>query len=155
MYLIMIVVLLGVAPILSILTGLFTPGGPGFFALVGKWFVFWAVGVRLFTAGLRQVLTPYYTARSIFGIQDARAGALVREIGFGNSAIGAIGIASLLLPAWTVPAAAAGGIFYLLAAGGHLLRPGRNGTENIAMLSDFAVAAILAVYLLSVVIGWA
>jgi hypothetical protein len=33
--------------------------------LIGKWFTFWAVGVRLFLAGLMQVFRPQFTARSI------------------------------------------------------------------------------------------
>ncbi len=145
---------MGVAPVASIVIELIAPGGLPFFALVGKWFVFWGVGVRLLTAGLRQTFTPYYTARSIFQIQDAKAGALVREIGFGNLSIGGIAILSLVFPGWVVAAAAAGLVFYALAGIGHILRPGRNQTENIAMLSDFALAAVLAVYLLAIWLGW-
>lgn len=33
--------------------------------LIGKWFVFWTVGVRLFTAGLRQIWRPQFTAQKI------------------------------------------------------------------------------------------
>ena len=40
--------------------------------LVGKWFVFWAVGVRLFIAGVRQA-QPQFTAKSIFEIKDRAA----------------------------------------------------------------------------------
>jgi len=53
-----------------------------------------------------------------------------------------------------VPAAVAGLVFYLLAGVGHLLRPGRSRNENIAMLSDLALAAVLAIYLLAAWLGW-
>jgi hypothetical protein len=33
-------------------------GGFGEMPFIGTWFVFWPVGVRLFVAGLRQVLQP-------------------------------------------------------------------------------------------------
>ena len=36
-----------------------------YLCLVGRWFVFWAVGVRLSLAGLRQFLQPAFTARQI------------------------------------------------------------------------------------------
>ena len=39
-------------------------GGGGLMPLVGKWFVFWAVGARLFIAGIRQVIQPAFTAAS-------------------------------------------------------------------------------------------
>jgi hypothetical protein len=35
--------------------------------IVGKWFVFWAVGVRLLMAGIRQIVQPRYTAETILG----------------------------------------------------------------------------------------
>ena len=38
--------------------------------LVGKWFVFWSAGVRLFLAGLRQFFQPRFTADQIFGIKS-------------------------------------------------------------------------------------
>jgi len=52
--------------------------------LIGKWFVFWAIGVRLFLAGLRQASKPSFTAKEIFHIQSF---AVIRELGFGNLAI--------------------------------------------------------------------
>jgi hypothetical protein len=33
--------------------------------LLGRWFVFWAVGVRLLTAGIRQIAQPRFTAETI------------------------------------------------------------------------------------------
>lgn len=49
--------------------------------LIAKWYVFWAVGVRLFTAGIRQVLQPRFTSNVIFGIQGSETQAIVREVG--------------------------------------------------------------------------
>ncbi|WP_457093671.1 DUF6790 family protein [Microvirga sp. P5_D2] len=73
--------------------------------LVAKWFVFWAVGVRLFTAGLRQVLQPSFTAKAIFNIGHPTAEKLVTEIGVGNLAMGSIAVLSLAFPNWVVPVA--------------------------------------------------
>jgi hypothetical protein len=41
--------------------------------LVGHWFVFWGVGIRLGLAGLRQFLQPSFTARDIFGDDQRRS----------------------------------------------------------------------------------
>jgi hypothetical protein len=113
--------------------------------LVGKWLVFWAVGARLFLAGVRQVLRPQFTAEHIFAIKDGAALPIVREVGFGNLAMGALGLATLAVPAWMTPAAIVGGLYYGLAGAGHLLRGERNFAGQAAMISDFLVFAVLAV----------
>lgn len=118
--------------------------------LVGKWYVFWAVGCRLFMAGLRQVLQPSYTAREILGLRGEESLLLVRELGFANLAFGTLGILSLAVPSWQLAAALAGGIFYGLAGINHVLEPHRNRLETVAMASDlFAAVVLLGVCLLS------
>jgi hypothetical protein len=47
-------------------------------ALAGKWFIFWAVGLRLFIAGLRQVINPSFTAKDIFHIDNKESWVIVR-----------------------------------------------------------------------------
>jgi hypothetical protein len=124
-------------------------GGVDLMWLVGKWFTFWAVGVRLFLAGVTQTFRPQFTAQSIFEIKDQAALGIVREVGFGNLAIGALGLASLARPEWIVPAALVGCIFYGLAGIGHIFRKGRNLKEQIALLSDLAVFLLLAAFISS------
>ena len=41
-------------------------------ALIGKWFLFWAAGVRLMLAAFRQLFQPEFTARQIFKIEGRR-----------------------------------------------------------------------------------
>jgi hypothetical protein len=114
--------------------------------LVAKWFAFWAVGIRLFTAGVRQALQPRFTAGEIFGILGAESYAIVREVGFGNLAIGALGICSIYRPGWIIPAAVVGGLYYGLAALGHVFRKGKNVMEQTAMISSaFAFLVLLVV----------
>jgi len=110
---------------------------------VGKWFVFWAVGVRLLLAGLRQIIQPRYTAETILGIKGSDALLIVRELGFANTALGVMGAASIYSPSWAPPTAVAGVIFYGLAGINHLTHKSRNKLENVAMISDLFVAAIL------------
>ena len=111
--------------------------------LIGKWFVFWSVGWRLLLAGVRQIAQPEYTAREILGLQSAESWTVVRELGFGNLALGIVGVFSLWLPSWQLAAALAGGLFYAFAGINHVLQKHRNRLENVAMVSDLFVGLIL------------
>ena len=111
--------------------------------LVGKWFVFWSVGVRLVLAGLRQVIQPSYTARVILGLKGDVPLLLVRELGFANLALGLVASMSLMFAPWVVGLALAGGVFYGLAGANHVLQPHRNPLETVAMVSDLFVAGVL------------
>ncbi|MBS7537156.1 hypothetical protein KHC28_26255 [Ancylobacter sonchi] len=115
----------------------------GFFAIASKWFVFWAVGVRLLLAGIAQLVKPGFTASSILGVDDVRAHVLVQELGCANLAMGAAGLLSLLITSWVFPVAFIGGAFLGLAGLNHMRRPERNFRENMAMASDLVAAFIL------------
>lgn len=114
----------------------------------GCWWTFWAVGVRLSLAGIRQVIQPRFTAAEIFDAHEPAALPIVREVGFGNLAFGTLGILSLFRHDWIVPAAIAGGLYYGLAGFGHVLRKNKNSTEWTAMISDFGICLILGVFLI-------
>ncbi|MBR0651486.1 hypothetical protein GXW78_17585 [Roseomonas terrae] len=119
---------------------------------IGRWFAFWAVGVRLFTAGLSQVIRPRFTSETIFAVTDPRARPLVRELGFGNIALGTLGIASIAFPSWVVPAAVGGAVFYGLAGAAHVMAKSRNAKRRLAMVTDLAVAGVLVVALVAIAV---
>jgi hypothetical protein len=147
MFLLMIILMMFVLPIASILTeSFFFPSSAGILFLIGKWFVFWAVGVRLFTAGLRQALNPRFTAEKILGIKDSEPLLVVQELGFANLSMGLLGISSLLNTGWILPAAIVGGLFIGLAGMRHILSKERNLLENSAMVSNLIIFAILLGY---------
>jgi hypothetical protein len=57
MYCASVVLLLVVLPAVSVILGaVVAPHGLGIMGLVGKWYVFWACGIPLLLAGIRQVL---------------------------------------------------------------------------------------------------
>jgi len=149
MYLAAIVLLMLVLPAGCVIGQIAWSGAVDVMLLVGKWFVFWMVGVRLFMAGVRQVVQPQFTAESIFAIKDRAAFAIVREVGFANLSTGTLGLASLAVPAWLVPAAIVGGLYYGLAAVGHAFRRGRNFSEQVALISDAFAFVLLAVFAVS------
>lgn len=152
MYIPMVAVLMLVAP-LAFVTGQLLQHPPGMMSaaaimpIIAKWYVFWAVGVRLVLAGLRQMLQPRYTALTILGIKSEDSLRVVRELGFANTAIGSVGVLTLVAPSWLLAAALAGAVFYGLAAINHFLHRPRNKLQNVAMLSDLFASLVLAVCL--------
>lgn len=151
MYLAVVILFMGVLPVVSILIEHFAmTAGSDWWTLVGKWFVFWAVGVRLAVAGLRQVAQPAFTAEKIFEIRDKAAHIVVQELGFANLAMGLLAVVTLAAPQWTAAAALSGAIFYGLAGAKHVLKGGQNRNEMIATVSDIFASAVLIGYLVAI-----
>ena len=147
MYYLTVALLMFALPVASILVEILVFKSLAAPVLVaGKWFVFWAVGARLFLAGLRQVLQPRFTAETILGIKGDAPLHIVQELGFANISIGALGLLSILRGAWVMPAAIAGCLFYGLAGIRHLTQRNRNALENTATVSDLFMFAVLAAY---------
>jgi hypothetical protein len=146
MYYAMIILLMGVLPIVSIAIERLIDNAD-LVMLVGKWFVFWACGVRLLIAGIRQIINPEFTARTIFNIADKGAAKIVVELGFANAAMGLVSVASILRPDWVLPVAIVTGLYYGLAGIKHIFNAGRNRTETWATVSDLGIFALLAIYL--------
>lgn len=148
-YLVSVALLLAIAPVISILIEAGSDAGPiSWWDLGLKWFAFWAVGARLFLAGIRQTLQPGFTAQTIFRLKGEESHAIVRELGMANLSMGALGLASIALSDWRVAAAMVGGFYYGFAGAGHIAKKSASPNETVALVSDvgiFAVLAILAV----------
>jgi hypothetical protein len=150
MYYLIVIAFMFVLPVASVGIDVLAAGTHLSIALIGKWFVFWSVGWRLLLAGVKQIAQPAYTAREILGLKSDEALILVRELGFANVAMGALGIASLFVAPWQRGAALVGAVFYGLAGVNHVRQPHRNRMENMALVSDLFIAAVLSV----VFIAW-
>ena len=117
--------------------------------LIGRWFVFWGVGVRLGLAGLRQFFQPSFTAREIFHMRSDDALPLVRELGVANFATGIVGLLSLAIPTFILPVSVSAGIFYGVAGVRHIAESRRSLNETIAMVSDVFLSVVLAGYVVA------
>ena len=147
MYMISVVLLLFVLPVISIVVErLVGAHGRSLLVVVGRWFCFWAVGVRLFLAGLRQTTKPAFTAEAIFRVSEPGAWPIVREVGFANLSMGLLGLLSLWRSEWLIPASIVGGLYYGLAGVGHLGGKERNARETLAMVTDFVPFVVLGVF---------
>jgi hypothetical protein len=149
MYYMIILCLMLIFPLVSIIFEIDLNHSASILSLIGKWFTFWAVGVRLFTAGLRQAIQPKYTAENILNIKTKDALIMIRELGFANLAIGTLGILSIFVSNGSIAGAITGGVFYMLAGTNHAFQHHRNRLENVAMVSDIFIASVLLTYCLS------
>ena len=147
LYFISVILTMLILPVISILLDR-AAHSTSICQLIGKWFVFWAIGIRLFLAGLRQASKPSFTAKEIFHIQGTESFAVIRELGFGNLAIGTGGIVSLLHPEWTSIMAIVGGLYFGLAGSLHLFKKLDSFNEIIALVSDLFIFIIMAAYIL-------
>jgi hypothetical protein len=146
-YLIMNVLLLFILPISSIISEVIIEKESPDWMLIGKWFIFWAVGIRLFTAGIKQSSNPEFTATRIFHMKTAESFVVIRELGFANIALGVMGILSVINSNWRILAAIIGGLFFGLAGLQHLFKKPDSRNELIAMLYDLTVLLVIFFYL--------
>jgi hypothetical protein len=149
MYVFIVIALMLVLPLISIVAQLMLADHSALaaasnLAIVAKWYVFWAVGVRLSLAGLRQIIQPRYTAETILGLKGAESLFFVRELGFANVSMGSIGLVSLFAPSWVMAAALVGALYYGLAGINHCFHEARNRLQNVALVSDLFAALVLA-----------
>jgi hypothetical protein len=117
--------------------------------LPAKWLIFWGVGIRLFTAGLKQASTPEHMAIQILKLRTRESFVVIRELGFAKIALGIMGILSVLNDNWRMLAAIASMIFFGFSALQHSIRKPGCSKECIALLYDAFITVCLAIYLLT------
>ncbi len=154
MYIATVALLLIVFPVASIVAdkAIVHTAAP-WLALLGKWSVFWIVGVRLIAAGLRQFFQPRFTAKKILAIDSDDALPVVQELGIANFSAGVVAALSLVFPRFVLPMAIAGALFYGIAGIRHLRDAHRNANQNFAMVTDLFAAAVLVVYIAYIAAG--
>jgi hypothetical protein len=148
LYFLPVLLLMFVLPLLSIgAEHFFFHSTEPFMLLVGKWFVFWAAGARLFLAGIKQFFQPGFTAVKIFGITSNDALPFVQELGVANFATGTVGLLSLLAHSFILPIAILAALFYGIAGIRHATDKARNPNQNLAMITDLLVSLIFIAYI--------
>ena len=135
-----------ILPVISILVDV-SLVHPSSMALIAKWFIFWAIGIRLFMAGIVQVCNPAVTSEML-GADKKTDNSIIRELGFANISFGLVGIISLFVPAWRLVAAFSGGLFMGLCGMLHAIRNPVTLNESIAMISDIAIFFMAVIFML-------
>lgn len=116
------------------------------FDLFSKWFIFSAVGLRLFLAGIKQVINPEFTAKQIFQIDSPDSFPILRELGFANICFGLTAIVSLFKPEWRIVSAFASGLYYGFASMQHGLKKALGMNEKFALWTDLLIFVFLLLY---------
>jgi len=119
---------------------------------IGKWFIFWAIGIRLFTAGISQIFNPAFTA-NILGV-DSPSHVLIQELGFANLLFGILGTSSIFFPKHRFPASS-GGVFLGMAGLLHVTRISEDISfkESIALVSDLFIFTVVIFYYLNLILN--
>jgi len=134
LYLINVLATMLILPILSMAVEAAVKNIPLSMALMAKYFIGWAIGIRLLVAGLRQSTRPQFTAEQIFNIRDSSESLpIIRELGFANLE-------------WRLTAAVAGGLYFGLAGFMHAFRKAASRNELIAKISDLFIFGIALLY---------
>ena len=136
-----------VIPIVGFFIEHFSQNVPLTFELFGKWFIFSAVGLRLFVAGLQQSTKPQFTAKEIFHIDNPESFPIVRELGFANICFGLVGIVSLFKPEWRIVSAFASGLYYGFAGLLHIIKKPVGANETFALWTDIIIFGVLLIYI--------
>jgi len=151
-YLYGVIAIIVVLPLLSIVVEEIVRGNPPLsYDMIGKWFIFYSAGIRLFTAGIRQIFNPSFTAKDIFHLEDVSGFPIVRELGFANVSFGVIGILSLVFPGWRIVSGVGSGLFYGMAALNHYLKKPAGANEVFAMVTNVFVFLLLAAYVVEAI----
>jgi len=135
-----------VIPIIGFIAEHLTSNALLSFDLFCKWFIFSAVGLRLFVAGIQQTVKPAFTAKEIFHIHNPESFPIVRELGFANLCFGLVGISSIFKPEWRIVSAFASGIYFGIAGLQHLIKKPASVNESFALWTDLLIFSVLLVY---------
>jgi vacuolar-type H+-ATPase subunit I/STV1 len=146
-YLFTILLLMLILPVISIAVDYKYHREPGLITSIGKWFIFWAIGIRLLLAGIRQTEKPAFTLAEIFHIKNRESEVIVRELGFANICFGITAVLSIFIPEWRAAAGFTGGLYMGIAGVYHIIKKPVGANEVIAMVSDIYIFIVLAVYL--------
>jgi hypothetical protein len=145
-YLISVSLVTFIIPIVAFLVEVNLYQAPQTIELLGKWFIFSAVGLRLFFAGIKQVFSPAFTTKQIFHIDSIDSYPIIRELGFANICFGLTGIISLFKPEWRVVSAFASGLYYGIAGLQHLIKKTAGKNEQFALWTDLLIFVLLLIY---------
>ncbi len=150
-YIISVNVLTFVLPVIGFLAEHFVTEKKLTFELFGKWFIFSAVGLRLFLAGIKQVKNPEFTAKQIFHIDSQDSFPILRELGFANICFGLVAIVSLFIPGWRNVSAFASGLYYGIAGVQHGLKKTSGINEKFALWTDLIIFVLLLFYFIKMI----
>ena len=137
-----------ILPLLSVAFEEIAKGTTTSWQLIGKWFIFWVLGIQLFTIGIRQASDPASEALKIFKLNGKNVYVIIRRLGFANISLGILGILSLINNHWRQIGAISGISFFGFAVLQNLSQKVKTRNEIIAVISDILTSVVMLLYLL-------
>lgn len=150
-YIISVSALTFILPIVGFLAEHFVTNIALTFDIFGKWFIFSAVGLRLFLAGIKQVKNPEFTAKQIFHLNSSESFPILRELGFANICFGLVAIVSIFKPEWRIVSAFASGLYYGIAGAQHGFKRTAGINEKFALWTDLIIFSVLLTYFIKAI----
>jgi hypothetical protein len=114
--------------------------------LLGKWFVFWAFGFRLFTSGIKQASDPSFAVKK----SNNDLIEIVRKLGIANICLGTGGILSLINESWRQVIAILGCLFFGLDAIRCLTVGLSSAAQKLLMLFNVVMFVAFLLYVIYV-----
>lgn len=119
-------------------------------AVVAKWFLFFAVGIRFMLGGIRQAIGAKRKTGEIFYIEKKQCCPIVKELGFANLSLGVVAAISLVIPSWRVVSAFSSCLYYGAAAVSYFFMKRASANETFIMISNSCISLILLILLLEI-----
>ncbi len=142
-----VILLMVIMPIVSVAVELIIMHEALSVDLLSAWCIFWALGVRLFTAGIFQLFKPLLTSNIVGITKDANNNSIIKELGCANVSIGLAGIVSLFMPSWRLVVACIGGLFMGLCGLLHYMRKPATCNGRVALVSDIALFFVVVMFM--------
>jgi hypothetical protein len=115
-----------------------------FYEVIGKWFIFWSLGIRLVIAGLMQLVNPAYTNNLLqLGLSDF---IIIRELGLANLSIGLLCTISFIKKSLQGYVCLYMFIYFTGASILHILRIGSINFDEFITLITNVILVIIALY---------
>jgi len=117
-------------------------------AVLAKWFLFFAVGIRFLLGGIRQVVRAKMKTGEIFYIERKSCCPIVKELGFANLSFGAVAVVSLYVPSWRIVSAFSSSFYYGAAVLNGFFGKPASANEIFIRVSNGCIFVILLILLL-------
>ena len=114
------------------------------YEIIGKWFIFWALGIRLVIAGLMQLFNPIYTNNLLqLNLNDF---IIIQELGLANFSIGLLCIISFFKKLLQKYVCLYMFIFFIGASTLHIIRIKNINFDELITLVTNIILIVVALY---------
>ncbi len=123
--------------------------------LIGKWFIFWGLGVYLLASGIVHMVRPLADLNRFYGSKDQVARGMVRKLGIAKITMGVAGILSLFNGQLLEITALMTVVYFGMTTLWYFLRKADPAYEAFTLVSDLMLFSTSLLFLFSTVFSTA